>query len=60
MGRVSVKNNQHVKYESYVIKRSHDYELKPCVNFLQVTLVTFNLVNANSKRAITSPKPISM
>ena len=33
MGHVSIKTNQHVKYESYVIKSSQDKEQKQCVHF---------------------------
>jgi len=32
MGHVSIRTNQHVKYESSVIKKSQENEGKPCLH----------------------------
>jgi len=52
MGHVSMKTNQHVKYESYVKNSSQDNEQKPCEHFFTNNLVTltYNLVNPKIKR----------
>jgi len=50
MGQVSIKTNQHVKYESYVINSSQDNDQKACVHIFTSELVTLplNLVNPKS------------
>ena len=57
MDHVSIKTNQHVKYETYVINSSQDNERKPCVHFLQVTLET---LSPKSKGVMALSRTISM